>query len=191
MNVYELNPKKVFEYFALLSSVPHGSGNMKPIATLCENFAKERGLEYVRDAADNVIIKKPGTAGYENAEPVILQGHLDMVGDKVPECDIDMEKESIRIMVDGDYITADGTTLGGDDGIAVAMALAILEDEKAVHPPIEVVLTTDDLAFGGFNRVDNNYRYTATKTEDGRIGFFCYLPSRTATVFKRIKTDCE
>ena len=104
MNVYELNPKKVFEYFALLSSVPHGSGNMKPIATLCENFAKERGLEYVRDAADNVIIKKPGTAGYENAEPVILQGHLDMVCAKDPDCEKDMATEPIELYVDGDYL---------------------------------------------------------------------------------------
>ena len=95
MNVYELNPKKVFEYFALLSSVPHGSGNMKPIATLCENFAKERGLEYVRDAADNVIIKKPGTAGYENAEPVILQGHLDMVCEKDANVDFDFNELEI------------------------------------------------------------------------------------------------
>ena len=82
MNISELNPKKVFEYFALLSSVPHGSGNMKPIADICENFAKEKGFEYTRDAADNIIIKKPGTEGYESSEPLIIQGHLDMVWEK-------------------------------------------------------------------------------------------------------------
>jgi len=144
MNVCELNPKKVFEYFALLSSVPHGSGNMKPIATLCENFAKERGLEYVRDAADNVIIKKPGTAGYENAEPVILQGHLDMVCAKDPDCEKDMATEPIELYVDGDYLRARGTSLGGDNIIAVAMIMAILDSNDIAHPPIEAVFTVDE-----------------------------------------------
>ena len=90
MNISELQPKKVFEYFALLSSVPHGSGNMKPIAGICENFARERGLECIRDEADNIIIKKPGTAGYESSEPLILQGHLDLVCANDPDCDKDM-----------------------------------------------------------------------------------------------------
>ena len=144
MNVCELNPKKVFEYFALLSSVPHGSGNMKPIATLCENFAKERGLEYVRDAADNVIIKKPGAAGYENSEPVILQGHLDMVCAKDPDCKKDMATEPIELYVDGDYLRARGTSLGGDNIIAVAMIMAILDSNDIAHPPIEAVFTVDE-----------------------------------------------
>lgn len=144
MNVYELNPKKVFEYFSLLSSVPHGSGNMKPIATLCENFAKERGFEYVRDAADNIIIKKSGTAGYENAEPVILQGHLDMVCAKDPDCEKDMATEPIELYVDGDYLRARGTSLGGDNIIAVAMIMAILDSNDIAHPPIEAVFTVDE-----------------------------------------------
>ncbi len=144
MNVCELNPKKVFEYFALLSSVPHGSGNMKPIASLCENFAKERGLECIRDAADNIIIKKPGTEGYENSEPLILQGHLDMVCAKDPDCEKDMAVEPIELYVDGDYLRARGTSLGGDNIIAVAMIMAILDSDDIAHPPVEAVFTTDE-----------------------------------------------
>lgn len=144
MNVSELNPAKVFEYFALLSSVPHGSGNMKPIADICENFARERGLECIRDASDNIIIKKPGTAGYENSEPLILQGHLDMVCAKDPDCEKDMATEPIELYVDGDCLRARGTSLGGDNIIAVAMTMAILDSDDIPHPPIEAVFTVDE-----------------------------------------------
>ena len=144
MNVCELQPKKVFEYFALLSSVPHGSGNMKPIAGICENFARERGLECIRDTADNIIIKKPGTAGYENSEPLILQGHLDMFCAKDPDCTKDMATEPIELYVDGNYLRARGTSLGGDNIIAVAMIMAILDSDDIAHPPIEAVFTVDE-----------------------------------------------
>ncbi len=144
MNITELKPSKVFEYFALLSSVPHGSGNMKHIADICENFAHERGLECVRDAADNIIIKKPGTAGYENSESLILQGHLDMVCAKDPDCEKDMATEPIELYVDGDYLRARGTSLGGDNIIAVAMIMAILDSDDIAHPPIEAVFTVDE-----------------------------------------------
>ena len=144
MNISELKSAKVFEYFSLLSSVPHGSGNMKPIADICENFARERGLECIRDAADNIVIKKPGTAGYENAEPLILQGHLDMVCAKDPDCGKDMATEPIEIYVDGDRLRARGTSLGGDNIIAVAMTMAILDSDDIPHPPIEAVFTTDE-----------------------------------------------
>ena len=144
MNINELKSAKVFEYFSLLSSVPHGSGNMKPIADLCENFARERGLECLRDAADNIIIKKPGTAGYENAEPLVLQGHLDMVCAKDPDCTKDMATEPIEIYVDGDRLRARGTSLGGDNIIAVAMTMAILDSNDIPHPPIEAVFTVDE-----------------------------------------------
>ena len=144
MTFSELNPAKVFEYFALLSSVPHGSGNMKPIADICENFAKEKGFEYLRDAADNIIIKKPGTAGYESSEPLILQGHLDMVCAKDPDCLKDMATEPIELYVDGNYLRARGTSLGGDNIIAVAMAMAILDSDDIPHPPIEAVFTVDE-----------------------------------------------
>ncbi len=144
MNINELKSAKVFEYFSLLSSVPHGSGNMKQIADICENFARERGFECIRDAADNIIIKKPGTAGYENAEPLILQGHLDMVCAKDPDCTKDMATEPIEIYVDGNNLRARGTSLGGDNIIAVAMTMAILDSDDIPHPPIEAVFTVDE-----------------------------------------------
>ncbi len=144
MNICDLKPKKVFEYFALLSSVPHGSGNMKPIAGICENFARERGLECIRDEADNIIIKKPGTEGYESSEPLILQGHLDMVCAKDPDCEKDMATEPIELYIDGNYLRARGTSLGGDNIIAVAMIMAILDSDDIAHPPIEAVFTVDE-----------------------------------------------
>lgn len=140
----KLNPQRVFYYFEKISSIPRGSGNMKGIAQFCEDFAVERGLEYVRDEANNVVIYKNGTAGYENSAPVILQGHLDMVCQKTDDCDIDFTKDGLDLYIDGDFIKARGTTLGADNGIAVAMVLAVLESNNIAHPPIEAVFTTDE-----------------------------------------------
>lgn len=139
-----LEPAAVFHWFEVISAIPRASGNRKPISDFCVNFAKERGLETWQDAAYNVIIKKPASCGYENAPAVILQGHLDMVTEKTADCDIDFAKDGIRLMVDDDWVTADGTTLGADNGIAVAMALAILDADNLKHPPIEVLFTTDE-----------------------------------------------
>ena len=139
-----LNPQNVFKFFEQLAAIPHGSGNMCKIAQFCENFAKEHALKCVRDNANNVIIYKNGTAGYENSEPVILQGHLDMVCQKALDCNIDFETEGLQLCVDGDFLKANGTTLGADNGIAVAMILAILESDDVSHPPIEAVFTTDE-----------------------------------------------
>ncbi len=137
-------PLSVFKYFELLSSVPHGSGNTKAISDICVDFAKKHGLDYYQDDLNNVIIYKKGSAGRENAEPVIIQGHLDMVCAKNPDDPIDMAKEPIKLVIDGEYLRADNTSLGGDDTIAVAMALSILEDDTLSHPPIEAVFTTDE-----------------------------------------------
>lgn len=139
-----LKPEKVFEYFELLCSVPHGSGNTKQISDLCVNFAKERGLEYRQDEYNNVIIFKPAAPGYENAEPVILQGHMDMVCAAEPDCGIDMKTDGLNLMVEGDWIKAKGTSLGGDNCIAVAMIMAILDDKEMGHPAIEALFTTDE-----------------------------------------------
>lgn len=139
-----LEPKCVFKYFEEICSIPHGSGNMEPISQYCLDFAEKHGLRAVRDAANNVVIYKDGAAGYEQAEPVILQGHLDMVCQKADDCNIDFEKDGIRPYVDGDFVKAEGTTLGADNGIAVAMALAILASDDIAHPPIEAVFTTDE-----------------------------------------------
>ena len=137
-------PASVLGFFEDICAIPHISYHEKELSDYCVAFAKERGLYYEQDELFNVIIIGEATPGYEDVEPIIIQGHLDMVGDKVPECDIDMEKESIRIRVEGDYITADGTTLGGDDGIAVAYGLALLDAKDIPHPRLEVVLTVSE-----------------------------------------------
>ena len=137
-------PLSVFKYFEALSSVPHGSGNTKAISDICVEFAKRRGLLCYHDEYNNVVIYKEGSAGRENEEPVIIQGHLDMVCAKHPDDPMDMSVEPIKLVVDGDYLRAEKTSLGGDDTIAVAMALAILDSKTLSHPPIEAVFTTDE-----------------------------------------------
>jgi len=139
-----LKPERVFKYFGEICKIPHGSGNMEKISTYCEEFAKSNGLDYIRDDANNVIIYKPASAGYETAAPVILQGHLDMVCQKDEGVDINFEVDGLDIYLDGDYLKAKGTTLGADNGIAVAMIMAILEDKTLSHPPIEAVFTVDE-----------------------------------------------
>ena len=137
-------PGNVFKYFEEISHIPHGSENMEAIAQYCVNFANEHNLKVIKDNANNVIIYKNASSGYENAEPVILQGHLDMVCQKDESLEIDFSKEGLSLYVDGDFIKARGTTLGADNGIAVAMILSILESNDIPHPPIEAVFTTDE-----------------------------------------------
>ena len=136
--------ERFFYYFKELSKIPRGSGNMKAVSNYCEDFAKSHGLEYIKDDACNIVIFKPASVGFEKSKPVILQGHLDMVCQKTEECEIDFEKDGIEIYEDGDFLKAKGTTLGADNGIAVAMILAVLEDEKLLHPAIEAVFTVDE-----------------------------------------------
>lgn len=139
-----LKPKKVFEFFEKICEIPHGSGNTKGISDYLVSFAEERGLWVYRDEINNVLIKKEPSAGYENEEAVILQGHTDMVCEKSPDAEIDMEKEGLLLRTDGEKVYAEGTTLGADDGIAVAMMLAVLDDKSLCHPPIEAVFTADE-----------------------------------------------
>ncbi|MCM1537053.1 MAG: aminoacyl-histidine dipeptidase [bacterium] len=139
-----LTPQRVFDYFEELTRIPRGSGNEKAVSDYLVSFAKEHGLFSVQDQANNVIIIKEASAGYEEAEPVVLQGHMDMVAVKDADCGIDLERDALRLVVDGDTIYAKGTSLGGDDGIAVAYALALLEDETLSHPRLEAVFTTDE-----------------------------------------------
>ena len=139
-----IEPKAVFAFFEDLCNIPHGSGNTKAVSDYCVDFAQKRNLEYQQDAHNNVIIIKPATSGYEEAAPLILQGHLDMVCEKAPGCSKDMTKEGLDLVAEGDLVYAKGTTLGGDDGIAVAMALAALDDESLVHPRLEAVFTIDE-----------------------------------------------
>lgn len=139
-----LSPDSVFRYFEAICSIPHGSGNTAAISDFCVEFAEKHGLEYIKDALNNVIIKKPATVGFEGHPPIILQGHLDMVCEKKPDSDIDFFKDGLRLRINGDLLSAEGTTLGADDGIAVAMILAVLEDSGMAHPPIEAVFTVDE-----------------------------------------------
>ncbi len=139
-----LKPERVFEIFEDICSIPHGSGNTKAISDYCADFAKRCGLWYSQDNLNNIIIKKPAFKGYENAEPVVLQGHLDMVCEKENGVDFDFERDGLKLKVDGDFVSAAGTTLGGDDGIAVAIALSILEDKSVRAPEIQVIFTTDE-----------------------------------------------
>ena len=139
-----LEPGKVFEYFEEICAIPHGSGNTKAISDYLVAFAKDRGLAYRQDELNNVIIFGNGTCGMEDHAPVIIQGHMDMVCEKDEDCPINMETDGLDVTHDGDYIFAKGTTLGGDDGIAVAFALALLDDATIPHPPLEVVITVDE-----------------------------------------------
>ena len=145
MSVLEnCQPKKVFAFFEELCAIPHGSHNTKAISDYCVAFAKSCGLAVEQDAHNNVIIRKDASAGYENAPTVILQGHLDMVCVKDADCPKDMAKEGLDLVVEGDFVRAKGTSLGGDDGIAVAMALAILDDDTLPHPALEALFTVDE-----------------------------------------------
>ena len=137
-------PKRVFHYFEEICKIPHGSGNTKQISDYLVQFAKDHDLKYIQDEMNNVVIYKPGTAGYENAPTVIVQGHMDMVCEKRPDVDHDFTKDGLNLSVEGDYVSANGTTLGGDDGIAVAYGLALLESDTIAHPPLEIFITVDE-----------------------------------------------
>lgn len=140
----QLQPKEVFTFFEEICQIPHGSGNTRQISDYLVEFAKKRNLVYFQDELNNVIIIKEATEGYEKEEPIIIQGHMDMVAVKEPSCSIDMEREGLKLAVSGDDVYAEGTSLGGDDGIAVAYALAILDSQMISHPRLEVVLTVDE-----------------------------------------------
>ena len=137
----DLEPAKVFAYFEKICSIPHTSFHEKQLSDYCVAFAKEHNLYYEQDEMGNVLIVADATPGYEDVPAVMLQGHLDMVGDKTAKCNLDLEKDGLKLYIDGDYIRAKGTTLGADDGIAVAYALTILDDSSIPHPRLEVVLT--------------------------------------------------
>ena len=150
-----LEPASVFGYFEQICAIPHGSRNTKAISDFLVDFAREQGLRYIQDESNNVILFGPGTCGMEDYAPVILQGHMDMVCEKDASCPLDMAVDGLDLMHDDRYVYAKGTTLGGDDGIAVAYALAILEDNTIAHPPLEVIITVDEeIGMLGANAID-------------------------------------
>ena len=150
-----LEPKEVFENFEALSMIPRRTFRDEKISDFCVEFAKKHGLEYVQDHVGNVIIYKPGTEGYENSEPVILQGHMDMVASKTPDSDHDFDTDPLDLFIEDGYVGARNTTLGGDDGIALAYAMTVLASDDIPHPPIEAVFTIDEeIGMGGAEALD-------------------------------------
>ncbi len=139
-----MNCDKVLSFFEEINKIPRGSGNEKQVSDFLVQFAKERNLWVHQDKANNVIIKKPASKGYENHKTVVIQGHMDMVLEKNEDVIHNFETDPIKVIYDGDFIHADGTTLGADNGIAVAMGMALLDDKDAIHPPLEVLITTDE-----------------------------------------------
>ena len=139
-----LEPASVFGYFEKICSIPHGSRNTKMISDYLVSFAVEHGIRYIQDELNNVIFFQEGTCGMEDHAPVILQGHMDMVCEKDADCSIDMDNEGLDVTHDGQCVFAKGTTLGGDNGIAVAYALALLADKTIPHPPLEIIITVDE-----------------------------------------------
>ena len=139
-----LEPASVLSYFEEICVIPHGSRNTKAISDYLVSFAKAHGLKYIQDEVNNVILFGPGTQGLEEHAPVILQGHMDMVCEKEADCPLDMTVDGLDLTHDGEFIFAKGTTLGGDDGIALAFALALLADTTIPHPPLEVIITVDE-----------------------------------------------
>lgn len=154
---------EVFRFFEEFSKIPHGSGHTDKIADYLVDFAKTRGQTYIRDEANNVIIKKPASKGYEARPAVIIQGHTDMVAEKDESSAINMLTDGLELYRDGDFLKAKGTTLGGDDGVAVAYALALLDSNDIEHPALEAVFTSDEeIGLIGAGALDAN-------NIDGRI----------------------
>lgn len=150
-----LKPERVFAYFEKLCSIPHGSFHTDEICSYLENFAKNLGLRCLRDETNNLIIFKDASAGYEDHEPVILQAHMDMVCQKDEGVCIDMDTQPIDVTYDEEFVYAKGTTLGADDGIGIAMILALLDDPDAVHPPLEIIITSEEeVGLLGANAID-------------------------------------
>ena len=150
-----LKPEKVFYYFEEISNIPRGSYREKQISDYLVAYAKSHGYEYWQDEIYNIVMKIPASKGRQQENPVILQGHMDMVCEKTETADIDMEKEGLRLAVDGDYVYAKETTLGGDDGIAVAYMLAIGDDLSISHPPLEYIITvSEEVGMEGASAID-------------------------------------
>lgn len=156
--INELEPKRVLHYFEVISSIPHASYNTRPIVDYLEEFAQKHTLTYQRDKNDNIVIYKNATPGYEASKTLILQGHSDMVAEKNATSNHDFATEGLELMIEGDYLKANGTTLGGDDGIAVAICLAVLEDDALMHPALEVLITSnEEVGLLGATQFDTSY----------------------------------
>ena len=174
-----LQPELVFKYFEEISQIPRGSGNEKAISDYLKKFGEDLGLETIQDDTLNIIIRKPATKGYENCPGVILQGHMDMVCEKNKDTDHNFVTDPIKLRVEYDMIYATGTTLGADNGIAVAMGMAVLASNNLEHPAIEVLITTDEeagmsgaMAFDG-SLLKGQYIINLDSEEEGYLLVSC------------------
>lgn len=188
-------PTRVFQYFEEIAAIPHGSGNTTAISNYLVDFAKSHGLKYRQDEMGNVIIWKAATAGYEERPTVIIQGHMDMVAVKEAGCSKNLETEGLDLEIDGDYISARATSLGGDDGIALAYALALLESDDISHPALEVVITVDEevgmLGAGGLDTSDLRGKiFINIDSEDEGIFTVSCAGGQTDICNIPIQTDC-
>ncbi|MGL5352133.1 MAG: aminoacyl-histidine dipeptidase [Clostridium sp.] len=185
-----IEPKLVFSYFEEISQIPRGSGNEKAISDYLVKFAKDLNLEVIQDEVLNVIIKKPGTKGYENSKTVIIQGHMDMVCEKNKGTDHDFKKDPLKLRVVGDKIYATDTTLGADNGIAVAYGLALVASNDIPHPPLEILLTTDEEtgmsgAMGiSKENVDGKLLINIDNEEEGQLLVSCAGGVRSTSTIK-------
>ena len=144
MNVSDLEPKSMWGHFADLNAVPRGSKKEERVIQFMMDFGNSLGLETIKDSIGNVIIKKPASIGMENRKTIIMQSHLDMVHQKNSNTDFDFDSQGIDMIVSGDWVTANGTTLGADNGIGVASIMAVLSSNSIDHPPIEAMFTIDE-----------------------------------------------
>ena len=181
-----LKPERVFHYFRELSDIPRESHNEKAVSDYIYNFGKKLGLETKQDDILNVYIRKPATKGYENKPGIILQGHMDMVCEKATSSKHNFATDKIEWVVKDDLLFANNTTLGADDGIAVAMAMAILEDETLIHPELEVLITvTEETTMAGALGLEKGllkgkYLFNTDSEEEGILT----LGSAGGTLFK-------
>ena len=140
----QLDAHGIFKYFQEISEIPRGSGHTGPISRFLVETAEKKGFPVYQDQVGNVLIQKPGSKGCEHLSPVTIQGHMDKVCEKNGDTVHDFENEGLALAIDGDFIYAEGTTLGGDDGIALAYGLALLDEENLVHPPLQLLFTVDE-----------------------------------------------
>jgi len=190
-----LKPEKVFLFFEEISAIPRGSKKEEKISEYLLNFGKSRGLDTIQDEALNIIIKKDATPGYETIPAIIIQGHMDMVWEKNLDTEFDFENEGLKLLIDGDFIKAKGTTLGADNGIAVAFALTILDSNDIPHPKLEVLLTSDEetgmsgaMALDG-SLLEGKYLFNIDTEEEGEIYVSCSGGNRTTFTIPVTYTD--
>lgn len=191
MEIKDLKPQDVFYWFEQLEQFPRESGNEKAVSDFLVKFAKERNLDVYQDDTYNVIIKKDATKGYENSPIVAIQGHMDMVCVKEEDSDHDFTKDPIELVVDGDYLKANKTSLGADDGIAVAYGLAVLDSNEIEHGPLELVITTqEETSMGGVSALDTSkitakYLLNIDSEEEGEFTVGCAGGLEVRSTFKK------